>query len=91
MTFQYQTEGTCSKLIMLDIDSDGVIRNVGFVGGCNGNLKGISRLVIGRKAAEVADSLSGTTCGSKPTSCPDQLARAIRQALQKLENQQENG
>lgn len=77
----YKTKGTCSSRIDLDIDEEGIIRSVKFTGGCNGNLSGITRLVTGRKAEEVADLLEGTTCGYKSTSCPDQLAHAIRQAL----------
>ena len=77
----YKTKGTCSSRIDLDIDEEGIIRSVKFTGGCSGNLSGITRLVTGRKAEEVADLLEGTTCGYKSTSCPDQLAHAIRQAL----------
>uniref|UniRef100_UPI0031017C86 TIGR03905 family TSCPD domain-containing protein n=1 Tax=Eubacterium cellulosolvens TaxID=29322 RepID=UPI0031017C86 len=77
---QYRTRGTCSTQIEFDLDDD-IIRNVTFTGGCNGNLKGISRLVEGRPAAEVAELLKGTTCGFKNTSCPDQLARALSEAI----------
>ncbi len=80
----YKTTGTCSTQIELDIDADHIIRKVAFTGGCNGNLKGISRLVVGRKAEEVADLLAGTTCGFKSTSCPDQLSHAIRAALAQM-------
>ena len=80
----YQTKGTCSQQISFDL-KDGKIYNVKFYGGCNGNLKGISRLVEGMEADKVAEILSGTTCGFKPTSCPDQLARAIREAQNKGE------
>lgn len=79
---QYRTRGTCSTKIDFDLE-DGIIRNVTFTGGCNGNLKGISRLVEGRSAEEIAGLLTGTTCGFKNTSCPDQLARAISEALAK--------
>ena len=78
----YKTKGTCSSMIDIDIDDEGIIRSVKFTGGCNGNLSGITRLVTGRKAEEVADLLEGTKCGPRPTSCPDQLAHAIRQALE---------
>ena len=78
----YNTRGTCSRQILVDVnDSDKTINNVEFYGGCNGNLKGISRLVEGKPAAEVQQLLAGTTCGLKGTSCPDQLATAIGQAL----------
>ena len=76
----FKTKGTCSVYIDFDLE-DGVLHNVEFTGGCNGNLKGISRLVEGRSAAETAEILKGTLCGFKGTSCPDQLSRAIEQAL----------
>ena len=74
----YHTKGTCSTQIDLDVDGDHIIRSVAFKGGCNGNLKGISQLVTGRKAEEVIGLLEGTTCGFKKTSCPDQLAKALK-------------
>ncbi len=80
----YHTKGTCSTLIDIDIDDQHIIRNVAFSGGCNGNLSGISRLVVGMKAEDVADKLQGTTCGFKNTSCPDQLSKAIQQALAQI-------
>jgi len=80
MHHTYRTRGTCSQQIDFDLN-DGIISNVSFVGGCNGNLKGISRLTEGRSAAEVAEILRGTTCGFKNTSCPDQFARALTEAL----------
>ena len=78
MSYIYKTKGTCSTQIELDLDGD-VVHNVKFTGGCNGNLKGICALVKGRKASEVKAQLKGITCGSKQTSCPDQLARAIEE------------
>lgn len=78
MTFEYQTKGVCSRAIHLEIDGD-IIRSASFTGGCNGNLKGICSLVKGRTVEEVVRLLEGTTCGNKPTSCPDQLARALKQ------------
>ena len=80
MHYQYKTHGTCSVLIDFDLE-DGIVRNVEFTRGCNGNLKGIGRLVEGKPAEEIAGILEGPTCGSKPTSCPDQLAKALRAAL----------
>ena len=80
MEFQYKTKGTCSQMIHFEID-DGKVKNVQFYGGCNGNLKGISSLVEGMEATEVIARLEGTTCGMKATSCPDQLARALKEAL----------
>lgn len=74
---EYTTCGTCSRLITIDVDADGIIRNLSFVGGCNGNLKGICSLAIGKQASEIKDALKGITCGMKPTSCPDQLATAL--------------
>lgn len=81
MTMNYKTRGTCSRNIELTIE-DGIIKNVSFLGGCNGNLQGISKLVIGQRAEDVAKTLRGIDCGGKGTSCPDQLALAIEEALQ---------
>ena len=78
--YEYKTSGTCSQRILFDI-VDGKVRNVQFIGGCNGNLKGIASLVEGMEAGDIIARLEGTTCGSKPTSCPDQLARALKQAI----------
>ena len=75
----YQTSGTCSQQIDLDIDDENRVRNVQFLGGCNGNLQGVSRLVEGMKVEEVKERLGGIRCGYKNTSCPDQLARALKQ------------
>ena len=80
MELTYQTSGTCSKLIEVSLDGD-VVRSVHFVGGCHGNLQGISKLVEGMPAREVISRLRGIRCGMKSTSCPDQLAKALRQAL----------
>ena len=77
----YYPQGTCSRRIDFDIE-DGVIKSVQFTGGCNGNLQGISKLVEGRRAEEVIASLRGISCGGRPTSCPDQLARALEAAIQ---------
>ena len=77
----YTTKGTCSREIHFDIEEvngEKIVRNVNFVGGCNGNLKGIGKLVDGMKVEEVISRLEGTTCGMKETSCPDQLARALK-------------
>lgn len=76
----YKTSGTCSQQIDLDIDDDGRVWNVQFLGGCNGNLQGIGRLVNGMKVEEIKERLGGIRCGYKSTSCPDQLARALEQA-----------
>lgn len=77
----YKTTGTCSREIQFDIEEvDGIkiVKNVSFVGGCNGNLKGIGRLVEGMPVEEVIRRLEGTICGVKNTSCPDQLAMALK-------------
>ena len=83
---QYRTRGTCSTMINLTVDENHVIQDVHFTGGCNGNLQGISKLVVGRKAEEIIDTLEGTRCGFKDTSCPDQLAKALRQAIAQSES-----
>lgn len=79
MKYTYRTKGTCSRSITFDIE-DGVVRNVRFEGGCNGNLKGIGAIVDGMKVEDVIDKLSGICCGFKSTSCPDQLAQALMEA-----------
>lgn len=80
-TISYKTTGTCSRIIDVTLDDDGIIRNVSFLGGCNGNLQGICRLVTGQKAIDVIQRVKGIRCGDKPTSCPDQLAEALTVAL----------
>lgn len=79
MHYEYNTKGTCSSKILLDIE-DGKLKNVEYIGGCNGNLQGIGRLVEGMPVDEVIRRLRGIRCGFKPTSCPDQLAQALEQA-----------
>ena len=79
---RYQTKGTCSTYIDIELDGD-VIRSVSFFGGCNGNLQGISKLVEGMKAEEAIKKLKGIKCGFKPTSCPDQLAVALESMINK--------
>ena len=80
MKFDYRTQGTCARSISFDLE-DGIVKNISFNGGCNGNLKGISALADGKSAEEVIATLSGIRCGFKSTSCPDQLARALKEAL----------
>ena len=80
MQYEYKTKGTCSQRIQFVIE-DGKVRNVQFIGGCNGNLQGISKLVDGMDADEVIARIQGIRCGMKPTSCPDQLATALQEAL----------
>ncbi|MBR4325464.1 MAG: TIGR03905 family TSCPD domain-containing protein [Bacteroidales bacterium] len=77
MQYTYKTSGTCAEMITFDKDADGVITNVVFYGGCNGNLKAVSKLVNGMTADQIARILGGNTCGYKPTSCADQLAKAV--------------
>lgn len=80
MTITYTPKGTCSQKMTITVE-DGVIRSVDIVGGCDGNLKGISTLVVGMEPQEVIRQLEGIRCGHKSTSCPDQLAQALKQAL----------
>ena len=74
---QYDTTGTCSKLIDVTADENDVIQQVFFLGGCNGNLQGVSRLVQGQKIDDVIKKINGIRCGNRSTSCPDQLCRAL--------------
>ncbi len=78
MQYEYKTSGTCSQMIHFEIE-DNKVKNVKFLGGCNGNLKGIGSLVEGMDVDDVIARLEGTTCGMKSTSCPDQLAKALKQ------------
>lgn len=77
--YQYKTKGTCSQMIYFDVEDDKV-KNVQFIGGCNGNLKGIAALVDGMNIDEVITRVEGICCGMKKTSCPDQLAQALKAA-----------
>lgn len=83
MTYQYKTKGTCSQYMIFDLSDDEqkTITHIDIIGGCNGNLKGIMSLVSGMSAYEVIEKLAGIHCGTKHTSCPDQLATALKQAL----------
>ena len=81
MEYRYKTQGVCASEIKFDINGD-KISNVSFTGGCNGNLKAISKLVEGMSVKEIEDKLLGNTCGFKNTSCADQLAKAVRKAYQ---------
>lgn len=83
MQFEYRTKGTCSQRIIFDVE-DNTLKNVQFIGGCNGNLKGISSLVEGMNIDEVISKVEGITCGFKSTSCPDQLAKALKEAKESL-------
>ena len=79
MQYNYKTKGTCSREITFEIE-DGKVKNVQFFGGCNGNLKGIGALVEGMDIDEVIARVEGIKCGMKSTSCPDQLAQALKEA-----------
>lgn len=85
MQYVYKTHGTCSQQIVIDYEGD-IIQNVSFLGGCNGNLKGICALTKGMKIEDVIKKLEGITCGFKPTSCPDQFATALKEILNKRDN-----
>ena len=80
MTIDYKTKGTCSSRMRIEVE-DGVVRDIQITGGCDGNLQGLSRLVTGMKVEDVISRLEGIRCGFKPTSCPDQLAQALKQSL----------
>ena len=79
MHYDYKTENVCSQIISFDINDD-VITNISFMGGCNGNLKAISKLVNGWTVDKIEEYLRGNICGRRPTSCADQLAIAVRKA-----------
>lgn len=76
----YKTHGTCSQAILFDLDGD-IIKKVEFIGGCSGNTQGVARLVEGMKVKDAIAKLEGIKCGPRPTSCPDQLAKALRSAI----------
>lgn len=77
----YKTSGVCSQKISFDIDNENKVRNVSFIGGCSGNLQGIGRLIDSMEVHEAIERLQGIRCGFKSTSCPDQLAKALSQAI----------
>ena len=77
---EYKTSGTCSRMVIIDLE-DGIITDCSFVGGCAGNTLGVSALVKGMRAEDAISKLKGIKCGFKPTSCPDQLARALERAI----------
>lgn len=85
MSSNYQINGVCAKSIDIDIDSEGVIQDVSFTGGCNGNLKAIGKLVKGKQASEIADILRGNTCGMRNTSCADRLSSVLDAELARME------
>lgn len=83
MTFEYRTRGVCARSIVIDIDGE-IINNIKFMGGCNGNTTGISSLVKGMKIDDVIARLDGVDCSGRGTSCPDQLAKALKQIKEKI-------
>ncbi len=84
MTKTYNNRGVCSRSVTFDIAPDHTVTNISFLGGCNGNTKGVAALADGLKAEEIIKRCKGITCGGKTTSCPDQLAAALEQALTEL-------
>ena len=80
MTIEYTPRGVCSRFFSINVE-DGVIQSVQIIGGCDGNLQGISRLIEGMKVEDAIARMEGIRCGGKPTSCPDQIAKALRTAL----------
>lgn len=78
MEIKYQPHGVCSRQIIIDVE-DGIVNSVKFVGGCSGNTQGVAALAKGMKVDDVIDRLEGIRCNSKPTSCPDQLAKALKE------------
>lgn len=89
MEYVYRPKGVCSRSIRLELEGD-VIRSVQFEGGCHGNLQGIAKLVEGMTADQVEQKLRGIKCGMRKTSCPDQLAQAVRKAMEEPEDTQKN-
>lgn len=83
MKHVYRPRGTCSRLMTVEVE-DGIVKHIEVVGGCDGNLQGISRLLVGMTAEEAIARMEGIRCGRKPTSCPDQLAKALRECLEKM-------
>ena len=85
MEYVRKNQGTCSVRTLVELNPDHTIQRVEVLGGCNGNLKGICSLLVGMKAEDAIARMSGLTCGSKPTSCPDQISKALQEALTHLQ------
>lgn len=81
MHITYRPQGVCSRLMELDVE-DGIIKKVEITGGCSGNLQAVSRLVVGQRPEDVIARLEGIKCGFKPTSCPDQLSKALKKCIE---------
>ena len=84
MKFHHKNSGVCSRSVSFDIDEQHIVTNVKYVGGCGGNTQGVAALCEGRKAEEIIGIIKGIRCGFKPTSCPDQLAEALEQAIKEI-------
>lgn len=84
MQFSYTPKGVCSRQILMDIEG-GKIKEIAFIGGCSGNTQGVAALCKGKDVQEVIDVLEGIKCGNRPTSCPDQLAKALKLVLEDIE------
>lgn len=87
MVYEFRPQGVCSRQMRVELDEQDTIRKVEIVGGCSGNLQAVSRLVEGMTAEQAIERLRGIRCGFKHTSCPDQLARGLEQALKEQANQ----
>ena len=85
MVTEYINKGVCSRKTIVELDSDHLIKNIEIIGGCNGNLKGITSLLIGMRAEDAISKMKGISCGPRSTSCPDQVAHALEDALKKLD------
>lgn len=81
MLYEYDAKGICAQKIFIDLNDDGTVANVEFLGGCHGNHQGINNLVKGMQAEEVISRLEGIRCGMKASSCPDQLAQALKELI----------
>ena len=81
MTYKFRPRGVCSQEITVELDNNDVITHCSFYGGCSGNTQGVSRLVTGMKAEDAIAKLEGIRCGPRPTSCPDQLSKALKEAI----------
>ena len=89
MTIQYKTKGVCSRQMNVRLDDEGVVESVEIIGGCHGNGQGVARLVEGMRAEEAIQKMAGIRCAYKPTSCPDQLSKALTVALREQEKRKQ--
>lgn len=84
MITEYTNRGVCSRKTVIDLSEDGIINDISIVGGCNGNTNGLAKLLKGMKAADAIEKIKGIDCNGRGTSCPDQVAKALEDALNKL-------